>query len=74
MDNNEEHFDEKELRRLVFSLQWIVMIHHDSFTKTLKKEDYSHLSKAEPPLYSVDGVAASGRSSVFTTGLPVRWR
>jgi hypothetical protein len=33
MDNNEEHFDENELRRLVFSLQWMCLVKRDCYIK-----------------------------------------
>jgi hypothetical protein len=36
MDNNEEHFDEKELRRLVFTLQWMCLVKKNCFVRQSK--------------------------------------
>ena len=56
MDNNEEHFDENELRRLVFSLQWMCLVKRECFLKQAKFKKEEHLSaKLEPPVYSTDG-------------------
>ena len=56
MDNNEEHFDEQELRRLVFTLQWMCLVKKDCFIKTAKyKKEETFVSKTEPAVFSADG-------------------
>jgi hypothetical protein len=57
MDNNEEHFDEKELRRLVFALQWMCLVKRECYVKQeyFKKEEINLVHKQEPPVFSADG-------------------
>lgn len=57
MDNNEEHFDEKELRRLVFALQWMCLVKRECYVKQeyFKKEEVNLVHKQEPPVFSADG-------------------